>query len=96
MNAIDNSETYLSEIYNVGLTEANLTKIDLCENIKKVFPDFNYFCAEFATDPDQRDYLVSNSKLEGTGWKPSVNLFDGILELKHGLQSVKKMGHSNI
>lgn len=96
INAIDNSDTYLSEIYNVGLSEANLTKIELCERIKNIFPDFNYFSAEFATDPDQRDYLVSNQKLESAGWKPIVSLDEGILELKHGLKSVKKMGHSNI
>lgn len=96
IDAINSPDTYMSQIYNVGLSEANLTKIELCERIKKIIPDFNYFTADYAKDPDQRDYLVSNEKLENTGWKPKVDLDTGISELKNGLQSIKKMGHSNI
>lgn len=96
IEAINCPDKYMSQIYNVGLSEANLTKIELCERIKKILPDFNYFTADYAKDPDQRDYLVSNEKLENTGWKPKVDLDTGIFELKNGLQSVKKTGHSNI
>lgn len=96
IEAINCPDKYMSQIYNVGLSEANLTKIELCERIKKILPDFNYFTADYAKDPDQRDYLVSNKKLENTGWKPKIDLDTGIFELKNGLQSIKKIGHSNI
>ena len=96
VGAIRSPETYRSEIFNVGLSEANLTKIELCDRIKKSFPEFNIFNAEYTKDPDQRDYLVSNQKLEDTGWRPSIDLDTGILELQKGLQTLKKFGHSNI
>ena len=96
VDAIRSPETYRGEIFNVGLSEANLTKIELCDRIKKSFPDFKIFNAEYTKDPDQRDYLVSNQKLEDTGWRPSIDLDTGILELQKGLQSLKKFGHSNI
>jgi len=96
IDAIKAPDKYKSEIFNVGLSEANLTKIELCERIKKSFPSFNIFNAEYTKDPDQRDYLVSNKKLENTGWRPIIDLDTGISELKNGLQVLKKSGHSNI
>ena len=69
------------EPYNVGLSDANLSKLELCENIKKHLPDFHIFESDIAKDPDQRDYIVSNAKIESTGWKPQFSLDDGIKEL---------------
>ena len=50
-------------IYNVGLSEANLSKKELCLKIKDQIPDFSIF-DEFNKDPDQRNYIVSNAKIE--------------------------------
>jgi nucleoside-diphosphate-sugar epimerase len=79
--AIDIPSEFIGQIFNVGLSSANLTKIELCEEIKKHFPDFVYFEAALASDPDQRDYSVSNKKIEKTGFTPKKSLQDGILEI---------------
>lgn len=95
-SAITTPHLFVGEIFNVGLTEANLSKSELCLEIQKQIPDFNYFEAEFSKDPDQRDYLVSNEKIESLGWSPRVSLKDGIAELIKGFQMIKKHGFSNV
>ncbi len=72
------------EPYNVGLSSANLTKWELCEHIKKHLPDFYIHSAPIGEDPDKRDYLVSNEKIESLGWKPEFSLDMGIRELIKG------------
>jgi nucleoside-diphosphate-sugar epimerase len=67
--------------YNVGLSTANISKKELCETIKKFIPDFYIAESEINEDPDKRNYIVSNDKLESLGWKPSYSLEDGIKEL---------------
>lgn len=69
------------EAYNVGLSSANLTKRQLAEKIKEHLPSTTIISSEIGTDPDKRDYLVSNDKMEDTGWKPNYSLDDGISEL---------------
>lgn len=79
--AIDNFQKVKNNIFNVGLSSANLTKIDLCKKIKKHIPSFEFEVSKDGTDPDKRDYFVSNKKIESLGWKPQVSLDDGIIEL---------------
>jgi nucleoside-diphosphate-sugar epimerase len=69
------------EVFNVGLSEANLTKQELCESIKEQIPSLQIFHNDNFQDPDKRDYVVSNQKLEANGWKPLYTLSDGIEEL---------------
>ena len=69
------------EVYNVGLSEANLTKQELCEAIQEQIPSFTIFHNDNFVDPDKRDYVVSNSKLEHNAWRPKFTLDDGIAEL---------------
>jgi len=69
------------EAYNVGLSNANLSKRELCEKIKTFIPDLYIHSASIGEDPDKRDYIVSNEKLESLGWKPTVSLEDGIREI---------------
>jgi nucleoside-diphosphate-sugar epimerase len=69
------------EAYNVGLSSANLSKRELCEKIKTFIPDLYIHAAGIGEDPDKRDYVVSNEKLESLGWKPKVSLEDGIREI---------------
>ena len=78
---IEEYPLHSGEVYNVGLTEANLTKQQLCESIKEQIPSFEIFYNENYQDPDKRDYIVSNSKLESNGWIPQYSLEDGIGEL---------------
>lgn len=80
------------ETYNVGLSSANLSKLELCEKIKQHIPEFVIKYDDFAKDPDKRDYIVSNAKLEATGWKPYYSLDNGIKELIKGYEIIK---HNN-
>lgn len=78
---IENFQKLKNNIFNVGLSSANLTKIDLCNKIKKYITSFRFEVSEEGTDPDKRDYFVSNKKIESMGWKPKVTLDEGIIEL---------------
>ena len=78
---IENYEKFQGDVFNVGLTSANLTKAQLVEKIKEFVPNFAITYSDFYQDPDKRDYLVSNTKLESTGWNPDWSLEDGIEEL---------------
>jgi nucleoside-diphosphate-sugar epimerase len=70
------------ETYNLGLSDANLSKRELCDRIKQQIPDFHVFESEIAKDPDKRDYIVSNAKIEAAGFMPAHSLDDGIAELR--------------
>ena len=70
------------EPFNVGLSSANLSKLELCEAIKQFYPNFSIHQAKIGTDPDKRNYIVSNEKLEEIGWAANVDLYAGIYELK--------------
>lgn len=78
---IENFDKMKGEAFNLGLTSANLSKRELCEKIKKLIPEFYIHSAEIGTDPDKRDYIVSNEKLENHGWRPTKDLDDGIAEM---------------
>lgn len=82
--------------YNVGLSDANLSKLELCEEIKKQLPDFYFHCAEVGKDPDQRNYIVSNAKIEATGFRPHFSLQDGIAELIKAFQIIRRNQYGNV
>lgn len=75
---ISKQNLYTNNIFNVGLSKANLSKIELCKEIKKHIPEFNIEINNFTKDKDQRDYIISNKKLESKGWRPKYTLNDGI------------------
>ncbi len=79
--AISNFDNLKSEIFNLGLSNANLTKLELCEKIKFFIKDLNIFQSEFGKDPDKRNYIVSNEKIEKKGFKASISIDQGIKEL---------------
>ncbi len=83
-------------IYNVGLSEANVSKKELCEIIAKQIPDFVYLEAPVGKDPDQRNYIVSNKKIESIGYKPSFSLESGIKELIKGFVMIKNTQFGNV
>ena len=82
--------------YNVGLDEANLSKLELAAEIKKQLPGFVFLEAPIGEDPDKRDYLVSNSKIERTGWQPEWSLDRGIEELIKGYTMLRNSRFSNV
>ncbi|MBI2495635.1 MAG: NAD(P)-dependent oxidoreductase [Candidatus Omnitrophica bacterium] len=82
--------------YNVGLSDANLSKRELCEEIKKQVPHFYFTEAEIGEDRDQRNYVVSNEKIERTGSTPQISLQAGVAELIKGSQVVRRYGYANV
>ncbi|MDT4288970.1 NAD-dependent epimerase/dehydratase [Methylomonas sp. MO1] len=95
-HAITNYDAMKGQIYNVGLSEANVSKKELCETIKKQIPDFVFIDAPVGKDPDQRNYIVSNAKIEATGYKTSVSLDAGISELIKGFTMIKNSMYGNV
>lgn len=93
--ALKDEERFQGEIFNVGLSEANISKIELCEEIKKIIPEFTFLEAQLSKDPDQRNYIVSNSKIERVGFKPIVSLNSGLEELAKGLPMYLSRPYSN-
>lgn len=96
IHCLNNFENMKDEPYNVGLNDANLSKWELCEEIKKQLPDFYFVEAEVGEDPDKRDYIVSNEKIEVTGFKPDYSIKSGIAELIKGYQIIKRNQYANI
>jgi nucleoside-diphosphate-sugar epimerase len=84
------------EPYNVGLSEANLSKLELCAKIKEQLPDFVYIEAPIGEDPDKRDYIVSNEKIERTDFKPIYSLEIGIRELIKGYTILRNTRYANM
>ncbi|OUV99217.1 MAG: hypothetical protein CBD16_08535 [Betaproteobacteria bacterium TMED156] len=96
IHAIDNYSSMAGEPFNVGLSDANLSKKELCETIQKTVSDFKFIISEIGKDPDQRNYLISNEKIEKYGFSTSVGLQAGIEELVKGFQVMRRNQFSNI
>ena len=96
IHAIYNFNTMKGQIYNVGLSSANVSKLELCEIIKKHVPGFSIVEGEIKKDPDQRNYIVSNAKLEATGFEPMYDLDSGIMELLTGYRMIKNNIYGNV
>jgi nucleoside-diphosphate-sugar epimerase len=82
--------------YNVGLEDANLSKIELCQVIQKHIPQFVFLEAPVGEDPDKRDYIVSNQRLLATGFRPQWSLDRGIEELIKGYRTISNGTYSNV
>lgn len=87
---IENYYENNNNAFNVGLTSANCTKLELAKKIQKFIPDLVIVENNFKKDFDQRNYMVSNEKLESRGWEAKFTLEDGIQELIKGYQLIKK------
>jgi nucleoside-diphosphate-sugar epimerase len=96
MHALDKFESMKGMPYNVGLSDANLSKAELCERIKVHVPAFQFFEAPVGEDPDKRDYIVSNSRIEATGFLPAYGLDKGIVELIKGYRMIRNSVYSNV
>lgn len=96
LHGIDNATSMRQQAYNVGLSEANLSKAQLCERIARHVPGFVWLEAPVGEDPDKRDYIVSNDKLEATGWAPDHGLDRGIQELIKGYRMLRNGRFANV
>lgn len=96
MHAINNFDAMKNEPYNVGLSDANLSKLELCAKIKEHVSDFTIMEAPIGKDPDQRNYIISNEKIEATGFKPIHSLDMGIKELIKGYKIITNSKYSNV
>jgi nucleoside-diphosphate-sugar epimerase len=96
MFGIDNFERMKNQTYNVGLSTANLSKMELCLEIKKQVPDFFITESEINKDPDQRNYIVSNDKIEGMGYLPQHDIQSGVRELIKGFSILTPNKYSNV
>lgn len=93
---IENYEKMKNEPYNIGLSSANLTKRQLAEKIKEYVPTLYIHSAEIGEDPDKRDYIVSNDKIESIGWIPNFSLDIGIQELIKGYNIIRPNIYANV
>jgi len=90
---LENYDTYKGEVFNVGLSDANLSKQELLEKIQSHVKNFAVSYNDYYEDPDKRDYIVSNLKVESTGWSPNWTVDMGIKELIMAYQMiVPRMG----
>ena len=96
LHGIANFEKMRGKPYNVGLDDANLSKLELCAVIQKHLPKFVYVEAPIGEDPDKRDYIVSNARIAGTGFKPEWSLDRGITELIKGFTILRNTIYSNV
>jgi nucleoside-diphosphate-sugar epimerase len=93
---VNNLDKVKGQIFNFGLSEANISKQQLCERIKNQLPEFTFQDAPLAKDPDQRNYIVSNKKIEAIGMKAKVTLDEGISELIKGLGMFTSYPYTNL
>jgi nucleoside-diphosphate-sugar epimerase len=95
-HGINNFSKLRGQIFNVGLSDANVSKKQLCEEIQKKIPEFVYIDAPVGKDPDQRNYIVSNEKIEKTGFQAKISLQEGIIELIKGFNMIKNSIYGNV
>ncbi len=91
-----NFETMKGEIYSVGLSDANVSKKEPCDHIAQEVPGFRYVEVPFAADPDQRNSVVSNVKIEATGFKSEMSPSRGIRELAKGFTMLRNTRYGNV
>jgi nucleoside-diphosphate-sugar epimerase len=96
LHAMRNFDAMKNEPYNVGLSDANLSKLELCAEIRRQLPSFVFVEAAVGEDPDKRDYVVSNEKIEKTGFQPQVTLAEGIRELIKGYTIIRNARYANV
>lgn len=96
IHALENYDEMKGRAFNVGLSDANLSKQELCEIIQAQIPAFRYVVSDIGEDPDKRNYIVSNQRIEATGFQTSVSLPRGIAELIKGFQIIRRNQYANV
>jgi nucleoside-diphosphate-sugar epimerase len=96
LHSIEHFDAMKDRPYNVGLEDANLSKVDLCQVIKRVIPTFTFLEAPIGEDPDKRDYIVSNARIAATGFRPEWSVERGIRELVKCYTIVRNGQYGNV
>jgi nucleoside-diphosphate-sugar epimerase len=96
LHGIERFESMRDQVYNVGLSDANLSKLELCQQIRRHLPRFVFLEAPIGEDLDKRDYIVSNAKIEAAGFRPAHSLDDGIRELIKGYAMLRHGQYGNV
>jgi len=96
LHSIDKFEAMKGRPYNVGLDDANLSKLELCAEIKKQLPKFVFLEAPIGEDPDKRDYIVSNQRILATGFRTEWDLDRGIRELIKVFTILRQSRYANV
>ena len=96
LHCIDNFDRMKGEPYNFGLSDCNLSKQELCGEIQKQVPKFHFVESQVGEDPDKRNYIISNAKIEKTGFRASISLQRGIKELVKGYRVIKRSQFANV
>lgn len=96
LHGLQNFEAMKGRAYNVGLDDANLSKLELCAAIQKHLPKFVFLEAPIGEDPDKRNYIVSNARVAGTGFNPEWSLDRGIRELIKGYTILRNSVYANV
>jgi nucleoside-diphosphate-sugar epimerase len=96
LHALGHFDTMKNQAYNVGLSGANLSKLELCAQIRKHLPGFVSLEAPIGEDPDKRDYIVSNAKIEAAGFVTRYSLDAGIEELIKGYAILRNSRFGNV
>lgn len=96
LHGIDSFDRMKGQIYNVGLSDANVSKMELCQAIRRHVPEFIFPEAPLGKDPDQRNYVVSNAKIEATGFRTAHSLDQGIVDLVKGFTMIKNTRYGNV
>jgi nucleoside-diphosphate-sugar epimerase len=94
-HGLEKYEAMKGRPYNVGLSDANLSKLELCERIRNYVPEFVFPESQIGEDPDKRNYIVANTRIERSGWKPAYSLDHGIVELIKAYRIVKQRQFGN-
>ncbi|MDJ0765721.1 MAG: NAD(P)-dependent oxidoreductase [Myxococcota bacterium] len=96
IHCIENKNAMVGRPYNAGLDEANLSKEALALKIKQYVPNFYIHFAEVGSDPDKRNYIVSNQRLREAGFEARRSLDEGIVELIKGYRMMVRDPHRNV
>lgn len=96
IHTIKNYGKMKGKAYNVGLSDANLSKLELCEAIQRLIPQFQFPISDVGEDPDKRNYIISNKRIEATGFKPKISLEAGLRDLIKGYQILRRQEYSNV
>jgi nucleoside-diphosphate-sugar epimerase len=96
LHSMDRFESMKNRPYNVGLDDANLSKLELCREIQRIVSEFVIFEAPIGEDPDKRDYIVSNERMYSTGFRPEWSLERGIRELTKCYRILAGTGYGNV
>jgi nucleoside-diphosphate-sugar epimerase len=96
LHGLERFDAMRGQVFNVGLSDANVSKRELCDRIRRHLPDFVALDAPVGKDPDQRNYVVSNAKIEAAGFRTGTSLDAGIVELVKGFAMLRNTVHGNV